>query len=138
MSTLVQVMSGLADTVETNTTGLRCYSYVPEDLSPPALVLALGPIERGAMSMGQMEIRVTAVLFVSSANAPSGQTAENAFAGWGVAQSVWNAVDDNPGLGLADTNAAVLRYEPFGIEQVAAYGYLGGTFEVLILTAGAT
>ena len=137
MSTLQQVLDGLSTTIA-SATGLRCFSYVPEDVNPPALVVSLGEIERGAFRMGQMEIRVEAGLLVTKASDRAGQKQENTFAGWGAVQSVWNAVDDTPGLGLADTNAAVLRYRPFGIEEVAGYGYFGGVFEILILTAGAT
>jgi len=137
MSTLQQVLDGLSTTIASGT-GLRCFSYVPDDLNPPALFISLGELERGAFRMGQMEIRVEAALFVSRASDRAGQKSENTYAGWGTAQSVWNAVDDTPGLGLNDTNAAVLRYRPFGIDEVAAYGYYGGVFEILILTAGAT
>lgn len=137
MSTVQQVMDGLSSTIN-SATGLRCYSYVPDDLNPPALFLSLGEIERGAFKMGQMELRIDAALFVSRASDRAGQKSENTFAAWGTAPSVWNAVDDTPGLGLADTNAAVLRYRPFGIEEIAAYGYFGGVFEILCLTAGAT
>lgn len=137
MSTLQEVLDGLATTIS-NATELRCFSYVPEDVNPPALVLSLGELERGAFCMGQIEIRVNAGLLVTRSSDRAGQQQENTFAGWGTVQSVWNAVDDNPGLGLTDTNAAVLRYRPFGIEETAGYGYFGGVFEILILTAGAT
>ena len=137
MSTLQEVLDGLASTIG-DATGLRCFSYVPEDVNPPALVVSLGEMERGAFCMGQMEIRVNAGLLVARTSDRAGQQQENMFAGWGSVQSVWNAVDDKPGLGLSDTNAAVLRYRPFGIEEIAGYGYFGGVFEILILTAGAT
>lgn len=137
MSSIQQVMDGLSTVIDA-AAGLRCYSYVPEDLNPPAVFLSLGEIERGAFKMGQMELRIDAALFVSRASDRAGQKQMNTFATWGTTASVWKAVDDTPGLGLADTNAAVLRFRPFGIDEVAAYGYFGGVFEILVLTAGAT
>jgi len=137
-STLQEVLDGLATTIA-SATGLRAFSYVPEDLNPPALVISLGPMERGAFHMGQLDINVNAALLVSKASDRAGQKQENTFANWGTAQSVWKALDDTPGLGLAaaKTDAKVLRYVPFGIEEVAAYGYFGGIFEIAIVTAGA-
>lgn len=138
MAELHDVMAGIAQTIG-DATELRCYDYVPDTANPPFLFLTLGaPIERGAFKMGQMELRVDAVMFVSSASDRAGQHSAYDFASWGNIQSVWNAVDDNNDFGLGDTNGAVLRYRPLGIEEIAAYNYYGGVFELLVLTAGST
>ena len=136
MSSIREVADGIASVIAEGT-GLRTFGYVPEDINPPLVFLALGPIERGAFSMGQMEFTVEAALFTSKASDRAGQQSAYEFASWDNVKSVWDAMNANKSLGLSDTDCAVLRYRPLGVEEIAGYGYFGGVFEILVLTAGA-
>jgi hypothetical protein len=136
MASVQEVLDALATQINT-ATGLRAYGYVPDDASPPFIFMSLGLIDRGAFRMGQMEFQIDAALFVSKASDRVGQQSAFSFASWGTVPSVWNAIDDTPGLGLSGTNAAVLRYRPLGIEEIAGYGYFGGVFEIQASTTGA-
>jgi hypothetical protein len=135
VSTIQQVFDGLASTIH-DATGLRVVTYVPDDLNPPIMFLTLGTIERGAMGRGQMEIPIDAVLLVQRASDRAGQGATYGYASFTGPLSIWRAVDNNKSLGLSDTDAAVIRYRPLGVEEVAAYQYYGGVFEILALTSG--
>lgn len=136
MATIGAVAEALARTIS-NATGLRTVDHVPDDLNPPTLFLGMsGDVERGAFQRGQMELTFEAVIFVSRAVDRAGQHLLYEYASFAGSRSVWKAVDDLPGLGLDDTNAAVLRYRPLGLEELAAYGYFGGVFEILVLSSG--
>lgn len=135
MSSLADVAEALADTLAA--TGLRVNAYIPESPNPPEIFLNLGPVERDAFVMGSMQVPFDAVLLVPTSSARIGQRLLYDHASFTGTKSVWKAVNDTPSLGLADTNAAVLRYRPLGIEEVAAYNFYGGVFEILVLTEGA-
>lgn len=136
MATIGEVADGLAQTIST-ATGLRTVDYIPEDINPPVLFLALASsIERGAFQRGQMELMFDAVIFTSRAVDRVGQKLLYEYASFSGDLSVWKAVDDDNDLGLTGTNAAVLRYRPLGIDEIAGYGYFGGAFEIMVLTAG--
>lgn len=135
MATIGAVAEALAETIGT-ATGLRTVDHIPSTINPPALFVALGTNERGAMARGQQELAFEVVVFTSRTVDRVGQSALYEYASFGGQLSVWKAVDDTPTLGLTDTNAAVLRYRPIGVEEIAAYGYFGGVFEVLVLTTG--
>jgi hypothetical protein len=132
--TVAQVVAGLKDKIN-DITGLRAFEYVPEDLNPPCAVVVLGPIERGAFSRGMMELTVEVAIFVTRGSDRAGQASLNAFAdpSASVSTSVWAKIDADKTLGITGVDAAVLRYRPFGIDEVAAYGYYGGVFELLVL-----
>lgn len=136
MSSVAQIAAGIATTINA-ATGLRTFDYVPDDLNPPLLFLNLNDIGRGAFARGQFELRFDAVLFVSSASDRAGQERSYAFSSWDSVESVWKALDATPGLGLGDTDAKVLRYRSLSVDEVAAYRYFGGAFEILVLTKGA-
>jgi hypothetical protein len=141
MASLSEVAAGIAATVKA-ATGLRTYEFVPEDLNPPALMLVLSDVERASFKLGQMQVRIDAVLFTQSASDRAGQAKQSEYASWDTVRSVWLALDTNGDLGLVDgdgepdTDAKVLRYRPLGIEEVAAYSYYGGVFEILAITKG--
>jgi hypothetical protein len=135
MSSIQDIAEGLAATIG-DATGLRNFPYVPDNVNPPVMVLVLGTIERGAMSRGQMQIPFEAWVLTQRVSDRAGQQSLYEYASFTSPKSVWKAVDDTKSLGLPDTDAAVLRYRPLGMEEVAAIGYFGGAFEILVLTDG--
>lgn len=136
MADLVSIADGIAETIE-QATGLRALGYVPEDVNPPMMFVVPPEVDRSTFARGQMELRLEVVVFTSRAVDRVGQQAILEYASFTGPKSVWKAVDDRKDLGLTGTDAAVLRFRPLGIEEVAAYGYFGGAFELLIITEGA-
>lgn len=132
--TLKQVADGFVDKLE-EISGLRAYPYVPEDINPPCVIVRPSSIERGAFARGVMEVRFDLGLFVSRASDRAAQLSLHEYAdpSGSVDSSVWAKLDANKTLGVTGVDAAVLRFQPFGWDEVAGYPYDGGTFEVLVL-----
>lgn len=132
--TLAQVANGFVDKLD-NITGLRAYAYVPEDINPPCVVVRPASIERGAMARGVMEINYELALFVSRASDRAAQANLHTYAdpSGSVSNSVWAKLDADKTLGVTGVDAAVLRFRPFGWDEVAGYAYDGGIFDVLVL-----
>lgn len=136
MATVGAIAEALADTFD-EITGLRPYSYVPESINPPAVILSLGEIERQSMGRGTMSVPFDATILVSRSSDRVGQGSLYEYASFTGTKSVWNSIDANHALGLSDgTRATVLRYRPLAIEEIAAYGYFGGSFALMITTPG--
>ena len=139
MADVGAIATALKSTVET-ATGLRGWDYVPDDFQPPAFFVAPGEITRSsfetATAMGEMTIPFDLVVLMPRGSDRAGQSKLFDYVSFNTATSVWKAVKATPSLGLSETNAAVLRYRPLGIEEIAAYGYIGGSFEILVLTKG--
>lgn len=132
--TLAQVANGFVDKLN-DITGLRAYAYVPEDINPPCVIVRPSNIERGAFSRGVMEIRVELGLFVQRSSDRAAQLNLHKYAdpSGSVSESVWAKIDADKTLGVTGVDAAVLRFQPFGWDEVAGYPYDGGIFEVLVL-----
>lgn len=137
MPDVQEVADALADTI-TAATGLRCFPFLPSDVNPPACVLVLGPAERSAFKLGSAFLTFEAHVYVSTISDRAAGKHLYEYASWTGPRSMWTALEDTPDLGLSDCNAAVLRYRPVGLEEVAVYGYLGGIFDITVATtAGA-
>lgn len=137
MSTIAAVNTALVGVLDD--TGLRVYTYVPEDLNPPALFLALNSVTRGTMGRGTMTLDYEAVVFVSRASDRAGIAKAYSYLEPSTSEStsVWAAVDENRTLGLSDVDATVSAGRMLGIEEQAAYGYFGVVFDIQVLTSGA-
>ena len=137
MATASQIASGIAGVID-NITGLRVYSYVPEDIQPPACILAIGEVAPETMARGFVSYPFEATVLVSKASDRVGQSNLYDYVSFTGTNSLWAAFTDNNTIGLSDgTRATVMRYRPLGIEEIAAYGYFGGTFTIQVLTPGA-
>lgn len=132
--TLAQVANGIADKLN-DITGLRAYSYVPEDINPPCVVIRPAQIERRTFGRGVMEIQFEVALFVSRASDRAAQTNLHTYAdpSGSVSNSVWAKLDSDKTVGVPGVDAAVLRFRPFGWDEIAGYSYDGGIFDVLVL-----
>src|ERR1043166_8928458 len=128
-ATIAQVASGLKPQFAP-VTGLRAYDYVPEDINPPCAIVQLVDIDRGAFVRGMMELRFDVTVLVQKASDRAGQSNIYSFAD---SASVWNTLGANKVLGLSGVDAATIHFRALGMDEVAAYGYYGGTFEFLVL-----
>lgn len=135
--TVASVNTALASTLAG--TGLRVFEYVPESLDPPCIFLALNQIDRGTMGRGTMLLGYEAVVFTSRASDRAGMANLYLYAEPSTSEvkSVWAAVDEDRTLGLSNVDANVTGWRALGIDEVAAYGYYGGVFDIQVLIAGA-
>lgn len=138
MASIAEVATGLASTIST-ATGLRCFDYIPEDVNPPACVVTIDSIEPGAFKLGQMDMVFQATVLTARASDRAGQKAlfEYMDSGDDNPKSVWRAIYDTPSLGLSNTNCGLRQMRSLTVEEIAAYGYYGVLFEILVLTSGA-
>lgn len=129
-ASLTQIASAIETRCET-VSGLRAYSYVPEDVQVPAAFVSFGTIERAGMILGTSKIPFELVILVSSAWDRSAMAKLYAFANPDATDSgsVWAAFDANESLSLTGVDVTLLRYRMLGVEEVAAYRYYGGVFE---------
>jgi hypothetical protein len=133
MSTLAQVADALEDKLN-DITGLRVYDYVPAAVNVPCVILSVGEIERQTMGRASMMFTFDAAVLLSRGSERVAQQSLYTYASFSGASSIWKQIDDNHTLGLSDVEAKVMRYRPLGIEEIAAYGYVGGVFEIIIVT----
>ncbi|HMI48898.1 MAG TPA: hypothetical protein VK481_09535 [Gemmatimonadaceae bacterium] len=133
MATVAEIASGIADVAE-NVIGLRAFDYVPDSINPPAAILILGEITEETFGYGSMEVPFDLVVLVSRTTARVGQGSLYEYASHTGDKSLWLAIANNKSLGLAGVNARIVRYRPLGIEEIAAYGYFGGAFEMIVTT----
>lgn len=133
-TSLTQLASAIETRCET-VSGLRAYSYVPEDVQVPAAFVSFGTIERSAMVLGTSEIPFELVVLVSSTWDRSAMAKLYAFANPDATDSgsVWAAFDANETLSLSGVDVTLLRFRFLGVEEIAAYRYYGGAFEGVAL-----
>lgn len=132
---LAEVADALAETIK-NATGLRAYAYIPANIQTPACIVSVGRIERSTMVMGSMDMPFELVVLVDRADDRAGQLKLYEYVSFDGPKSVWQAFESADPLGLG-CDAKVTGYRPLGIEEVAAYGYFGGAFDVIVLPRGA-
>lgn len=132
---LAELAEALAQTVQ-DATGLRCYPYLPADVQSPACVVSVGRIERQTMQMGSMVTPFELIVLVPRADDRAGQFKLYDYVSFDGPRSVWAALESDNPLGLG-CDAKVIAYRPLAVEEIAAYGYFGGSFEVLVFPRGA-
>jgi hypothetical protein len=114
-------------------TGLRATEYIPEAITPPAAFVNIAEISPGSFGFDSAELLVE--LTVLTARSRAGQMQLDEYANREGTGSVWEALSGNKDLSLGDgTEATIVRFRATGIEEVAAYGYTGGVFELVVTT----
>ena len=115
-------------------TGIRATDYVPDSINPPAAFVNVTEIVEDTFDGGGT-VTVDLVVLVSRASARAGQGSLYEYQSLAGPKSIRKAIAANKDLGLGDgTEAIVRRYRSLGIEEIAAYGYIGGAFETEVTT----
>jgi hypothetical protein len=135
MATIKECAEGIATTVQ-NATGLRSFAYIPDDINPPTFAVTVDRLDIGAFALGQLEGIFLGIVFVSKADDRTGQTKIYDYMSTG-SGSVWRALFETPALGLEHASCGVQTMRQLGVDEIAAYGYYGAVFEILVLTTGA-
>lgn len=132
---LKEVADAIAVAVK-NGTGLRSYGYIPADVQSAACIVSVKQIDRQTMVMGSFAMPFELVVLVPRADDRAGQFNLYEYVSFTGPKSVWQVFEGADPLGLG-CDAKVLGYRPLGIEEVAAYGYFGGAFDLIVLPRGA-
>lgn len=126
------IVSGLMKTLNL-ATGLRATDFIPESISPPATFVKVNRITPATLGGDGFDYEVDLVVLVTRSRA--GQEQLKAYRSKTGPQSVWAALAANKGIGLTDGTEAIIQdYRDLGIEEIAAYGYMGGAFETVVTT----
>ena len=118
------VRTGLSTALDT-ITGLRCFDYVPDSLSPPAAIVEPLEIEYGtAMANGLNRVTAYVLIVVGRMSDRSSQDRIDAYVNTSGASSVVAAIEADPTLGGACSTLQVLRAAPrsvvvSGVEMTA-------------------
>lgn len=132
MATIRDIAAGIADLA--SQLGIQAFAYVPDSVQAPASFVRLTAVDEESFGLGSMGVKFDLV-FVTSRTTEVGQYQLYDYAAHTGVKSVWQLVDENRDLGLTDgTDANVTGYRSLGVEEVAAYGYYGGAFEVTVTT----
>lgn len=134
--TLEQVMVGLETRLAT-IAGLNVSEFVPDNINPPQAIVGVPPWDRQAMRKGVMTLDATVTVLTSRNYDRTGQLKLASYASFTGADSVLLAIEGDKTLGSVVSDCTVLRFRPTGVEEVAAYGYFGGVFDLLITATGA-
>jgi len=118
------VRTGLSTALDT-ITGLRCFDYVPDSLSPPAAIVEPLEIEYGtAMANGLNRVTAYVLIVVGRMSDRSSQDRIDAYVNTTGASSVVAAIEADPTLGGSCSTLQVLRAAPrsvvvSGVEMTA-------------------
>jgi len=128
MASVAEIAEALADQLA-QVTGLRATDYVPESLNPPAAFVNVTEIAEGTFGYETVTVNLDLVVLVSRASARSGQGTLYEYMDPRGPKSVTAAVMS---LGRDDIQVESCKYRSLGIEEIAAYGYIGGAFETVV------
>lgn len=135
MASVGDVAAGLASQLSI-VTGIRATDYVPDSINPPAAFVNLTGRAVDDFD-GSLILTFDLIVLVSRASARVGTGTLYEFVSGRGDQSVDQAINDNQDLNLTDgTRAVPGEYRSLGIEEIAAYGYMGGAFAVVVTTPG--
>jgi len=127
----IRTVVDAAANILSNVTGVRAVGYIPESIKPPAALVNVTEAHEATYGGDGFDVTLDLVVLVTRSRA--GQQQLMAYLSRTGARSVWLAVGQNPTLGLSDgTEAVITRYRSLGIEEIAAYGYVGGAFETQV------
>lgn len=138
-TTVPDIMTALGARLDT-ITGLRGLSYAPDNPAPPVafpLVPAI-PSYREAMRRGTYVVPFRVVVLTGAQLDRTSQHRLAAFSAPLGAQSIRAALEDGDRTlgGLVD-DLACDSFDPNGLQEVGAVGYLGGVFSVRVIASGA-
>lgn len=137
MADLTTVLDAVAEVVRTAIPGVRVFSYAPDSINPPTVVVDIERIEfdenfrRGA---DLLTLRVT--VLVSRADDRSGLTRLKEFMGGSGASSLKAAIEVDDTLGGVAETLRVTGVDSIGARQIGDVAYFGADFNVQVWAEG--
>jgi hypothetical protein len=138
--TVLQIMQGIETQLAT-VTGLVFVSDIhPGQITTPAGVVGVPPIDdyHAAMRSGVIRLDVPVLILTSSATDFGGQHQLAAYANPTGSSSVKTAIETDRTLGGVVDDCFVRSFAPLGIDEVNTIGYWGGRFMLFIVAQGGT
>lgn len=134
MATLQQVMQGI-ETALLTIDGLRGSDTSPDQIVPPWFFVGVPPVPSYHTSFAgpRPTLEPTITVLVSAAVSRAGQLKLAGYADPTGDQSIPAAIAADRTLGGLVNDCQITRFDPLGIEDVAAIGYWGGRFTCRVL-----
>lgn len=133
MSQFGNIRTGLAARLAT-ISGLRTYAYMPDNPVPPcAVTMPLSVSYDTAMNRGLDEIEWEVLVMVVRSDEETAQKALDAYCDPTSASAVKTAVEADPTLGGAVTQAIVTDLTSYQTLAVGEQQYLAATFRISII-----
>lgn len=133
MSTFSGIRSGLAARLAT-ISGLRTYSYIPDQINPPVAVCGPSSVEYdSAFDRGHDTLVWDVVVIVSRADEKAAQDALDGYCDSTSTSSVKAAIEGDRTLGGACIDARVTDLTSYQSLAVGEVQYLAATFRVSII-----
>lgn len=134
--TLRDIMAGIERNLAT--VDIQTFDYNPNNPIVPCAMVSISSIPdyRETFTAGTYLPRFTVTVLVSAVMDREGQLALADYANPTGSNSIKTAIESDPTLGGIVHQCVVEGFEPLGLEQVAGYGYYGGEWSVLVVSAG--
>lgn len=142
MATLGQIRDAIKATLEEHIPGLRTYDTIPDQINPPAVVVA--PAEETAdflvaMARGIDQWNLDVLVLVANAVSRTAQNTLDDYVTGAGPKSIRQVFFQHADLGLQDTEALVTGLSKYDFQyDVAGIQYAGATFRVIVRTDGTT
>lgn len=131
MTTLTAIVNGLEARLRT-IPRLSVYDHVPGGIDPPAAVIMPPAIDyQQAMKHGAVRFDLEVQLYVGSFESDH-QLHLFPYLDVTGDRSVVAAIEGDRSLGFDDVDVAVMSARPLALEEIAAYGYWGASFQLLV------
>jgi len=133
--TIRQVMTALETLLDT-IDGLRVAAYLPGQVTPPQASVGVPAINayRGPFQR-DLQLAPTITVLTSAASDRVGQLLLADYANPTGATSIIAAIETDPTLGGIVNSTYVESFTPLGLQDVAAIGYFGGVFQLLVVAS---
>jgi hypothetical protein len=135
--TLLEIMQGIETRLAT-ISGLQVSDTVPGEITPPAAMVGVPPIENYHATFGRGRMRLSGQIwvFTSKADERIGQEALAGYANPTGSTSIITAVYGDKTLGGKVEDIVIRSFRPLGLEEVGEIGYFGGVFEWEVVALG--
>ena len=137
--TIEQIMDGIEARLAT-ISGLRVSDVSPSQINPPCAIVGVPPVTNyhATFGSGRMTLDdITVTVLVSATLDRIGQKKLAGYANPTGSTSVKAAIEGDKTLGGVVDDCIVTSFQPLGLEDVAAIGFVGGLFRLRAIAIGA-
>lgn len=129
------IRKGLADALTNGGVGSPVHRYIPENVSPPCVVIGLESFDYGEAFGGAESATFSLTVVVSGAMQVEAQKALDAYMASSGAKSIFAAIEDDPTLGGTVDRALVTGGEAPGQVQFGDRSYPALSFGVTVIVS---
>lgn len=135
--TILEVMNAIESALD-DIPGLRTTAFIKDQMAPPFAMVGVPEIPdyHGAFRSGSMTISPRVYVFVSSVVDRIGQTKLSEYANPTGVSSIKAALEADNTLGGVVAQVVVKSFRPLGAEEMGAFNYYGGVFDLMIVATG--